>query len=72
VAEAAVHLVGSAGASALSGAELVVEGDWFGLRSHPHPVGTVTYGGPDVPGWLDRALREMAAAGTGAPRTEED
>ena len=47
-----------------------MEADWFGLRSHPHPIGTVTYGGPDIPGWLDHALREMAGAGAGA-HTEE-
>jgi NAD(P)-dependent dehydrogenase (short-subunit alcohol dehydrogenase family) len=70
VADAAAFLASSTGASALSGAELVVEGDWLGLRSHPHPLGTVTYGGPDVPAWLDGALREMADRGARS-RTEE-
>ncbi len=70
VAEAAAYLASSPDAGALSGAELVVEGDWFGVRSHPRPAGTVTYGGPDVPAWLDGALREMAVSG--APvHTEE-
>lgn len=59
VAEIVAHLVGAAGAGALSGAELVVDANWFGLRSHPHPAGTITYGGPDVPAWLDGALRQM-------------
>jgi NAD(P)-dependent dehydrogenase (short-subunit alcohol dehydrogenase family) len=61
VADLVAHLAGSAGAGALSGAELVVHADWFGLRSHPRPAGTVTFGGPVVPGWLDGALREMVA-----------
>ena len=32
--------------------------DWLGLRSHPRPAGTISFGGPDVPGWLDGALRD--------------
>ena len=58
-AELAAYLVSDAGAGALSGAELVVGTDWLGLRSHPRPAGTISYGGPDVPGWLDGALRDM-------------
>ena len=48
-----------ADAGALSGAELVVATEWFGLRSHPRPAGTISFGGPAVPGWLDGALRDM-------------
>jgi hypothetical protein len=59
VAEIVAHLVSDADAGALSGAELVVGADWFGLRSHPHPAGSVSFGGPDVPAWVDDALREM-------------
>ncbi len=58
-AEVAAYLVSEAGAGALSGAELVVDTDWLGLRSHPRPAGTISYGGPDVPGWLDGALHDM-------------
>jgi NAD(P)-dependent dehydrogenase (short-subunit alcohol dehydrogenase family) len=50
-------------AAALAGAELVVGAGWLGLRSHPRPLGSVTYGGPAVPEWLDEALAEIAGAG---------
>ena len=63
VGEIVAHLVSDADAGALSGAELVVGPDWFGLRSHPHPAGSVSFGGPAVPGWVDDALREMVGAG---------
>ena len=33
--------------------------DWIGLRSHPKAAGAITYGGPDVPAWLDAALRAV-------------
>ena len=46
-------------ALALSGAELVAAESWIGLRSHPKAAGTVTYGGPEIPDWLDAALREV-------------
>jgi NAD(P)-dependent dehydrogenase (short-subunit alcohol dehydrogenase family) len=62
VAEIVAHLVTDAEAGALSGAELVVGADWFGVRSHPHPAGSVSFGGPEVPGWVDGALREMVGA----------
>jgi hypothetical protein len=63
-AELAAYLVSDAGTGALSGAELVVATDWLGLRSHPHPAGTISFGGPDVPGWLDGALRDMVTGGS--------
>jgi hypothetical protein len=53
------HLVCDPDVAALSGAELVVGPDWFGVRSHPYPAGTVSFGGPEVPEWVDGALREM-------------
>lgn len=59
IGDIVAHLVSTADAAALSGAELVVGPGWFGLRSHPHPAGSVTFGGPAVPDWLDGALREM-------------
>ncbi len=61
-----VHLLGHPEAGALGGAELVVGDGWIGLRSHPRPVGSVTYGGPDLPVWLDERLREIVGA-TGVP-----
>jgi NAD(P)-dependent dehydrogenase (short-subunit alcohol dehydrogenase family) len=56
------HLLGHPEASALAGAELVVGDGWLGLRSHPRPIGSVTYGGPAVPAWLDGRLREIVGA----------
>jgi NAD(P)-dependent dehydrogenase (short-subunit alcohol dehydrogenase family) len=66
-AEVAAYLV-SGETSALSGAELVVSADWVGLRSHPRPAGTISFGGPDVPSWLDGAVRDLVGT---APRPEE-
>ena len=60
--ELVAHLVGQAGAEALAGAELVVGAGWIGLRSHPRPIGSVTYGGPALPDWLDSTLREIVGA----------
>lgn len=59
-AELAAYLIGSPDPAGLAGAELVVASDWIGLRSHPKPAGSVVYGGPAVPGWLDGTLREIA------------
>jgi hypothetical protein len=61
------HLLGHPDSSAgLVGAELVVGPGWIGLRAHPRPIGTVVYGGPAVPGWVDGALREIVRAPAGA------
>jgi NAD(P)-dependent dehydrogenase (short-subunit alcohol dehydrogenase family) len=57
VAHLATHLLGATGTSSLSGAELVVAPDWFGLRSHPAPATSISFGGPAVPEWLDGTLR---------------
>jgi hypothetical protein len=61
-AELVAHLLAHPEASALAGAELVVGVGWIGLRSHPRPVGSVTYGGPGLPEWLDGTLREIVGA----------
>jgi hypothetical protein len=53
------HLLGHPEATALAGAELVIGTGWIGLRSHPRPVGSITYGGPALPDWLDATLREV-------------
>lgn len=58
----ASHLLAMSDASGLAGAELVVGDGWLGLRSHPRPLGSATYGGPELPAWLDGALREIAGA----------
>lgn len=62
VGELVGHLLAEPEAAPLAGAELVVGPGWLGLRSHPRPVGTVTYGGPDVPDWIDDAFSEMVGA----------
>jgi NAD(P)-dependent dehydrogenase (short-subunit alcohol dehydrogenase family) len=70
VAELAGHLLGHPEAAALAGAELVVGAGWLGLRSHPRPVGSITYGGPGVPDWLDVPIREVVGATDGPPPAE--
>lgn len=62
VGELSAHLLCSPDAPALSGAELVVGDGWIGLRSHPRPGGSVTFGGPAIPSWLDGTLREIVRA----------
>ncbi len=59
VGELVAHLLGHPEAHALAGAELVAGAGWLGLRSHPKPAGSITYGGPAVPGWLDATLRQI-------------
>jgi len=56
------HLLDHPEAGALAGAELVVGDGWLGLRSHPRPVGSITYGGPALPDWLDGSLREIVGS----------
>ena len=68
--ELVAHLLSHPEASALAGAELVVGPGWIGLRSHPRPIGSVTFGGPGIPDWLDGTLREIAAA-AGPPSSVE-
>ena len=60
--ELAAHLLAHPDSAPLAGAELVVNDQWLGLRSHPRPIGTVTYGGPAIPDWLDDSLREIVGA----------
>jgi NAD(P)-dependent dehydrogenase (short-subunit alcohol dehydrogenase family) len=61
-AELVGHLLSHPEALKLAGAELVVGNGWLGLRSHPRPTGSVTFGGPAIPEWLDGTLREIAVA----------
>jgi len=69
IGEIVGHLVCDAGAGAVSGAELVVGPAWFGLRSHPHPAGSVSFGGPAMSDWVDDALREMVGASASTVET---
>ncbi len=66
VGELVGHLLTHPEADALAGAELAVGKGWIGLRRHPRATGSVTYGGPAVPTWLDATLREMVGTGTRA------
>jgi NAD(P)-dependent dehydrogenase (short-subunit alcohol dehydrogenase family) len=65
--ELVAHLLGHPDATALAGAELAIGPGWLGLRSHPRPIGSITYGGPALPEWLDDAIREIVGA-TGGER----
>jgi len=61
IGELVAHLLCSPEAPALSGAELVAGPGWIGLRSHPRPSGSITFGGPAIPDWLDGTLQSIAA-----------
>jgi NAD(P)-dependent dehydrogenase (short-subunit alcohol dehydrogenase family) len=69
-AELVAHLLTHPDATTLSGAELAVGVGWIGLRSHPRPIGTVTYGGPSIPDWLDSTLREVVGGASPRRATE--
>jgi NAD(P)-dependent dehydrogenase (short-subunit alcohol dehydrogenase family) len=62
LADLVAHLVCRADSAALSGAELVVASGWFGLRSHPTPAATISFGGPAIPDWLDGTLRTIVTS----------
>lgn len=61
IADLVAHLLCSPETTELSGAELATGDGWIGLRSHPRPGVCVTFGGPAVPDWLDRVLRDALA-----------
>jgi NAD(P)-dependent dehydrogenase (short-subunit alcohol dehydrogenase family) len=41
----------------LKGAELVASEGWVGLRCHPGPIATATFGGREIPASVDRFIR---------------
>lgn len=59
VGELVAYLVASDDAGAISGAELVATAEWIGLRSHPHAQSSISFGGPELPPWVDGALRSI-------------
>ncbi len=63
--EFSAHLLAHPDASALSGAELVASSGWVGLRSHPRPRASITFGGPELPDWFDGAVREIVGRALG-------
>jgi hypothetical protein len=58
VAHLIARLLWSGDATALRGAELVARPGWVGIRSHPSPSDTASYGVADVPPWITDWLHE--------------
>ena len=52
VAQLIARLLWSGDASALRGAELVARPGWIGIRSHPGPAATASYGTSAIPSWI--------------------
>ncbi len=65
VAQLAARLLWAGDATALRGAELLAEPGWIGLRSHPEPLATVSFGTPDLPSWVGDWLAQAVAAAPG-------
>jgi NAD(P)-dependent dehydrogenase (short-subunit alcohol dehydrogenase family) len=61
VAELVARLARAEDTLALRGAELFADANWIGIRSHPAPMATVSYGGPEIPEWVDGALQRIIA-----------
>ncbi|MGD9794266.1 MAG: SDR family NAD(P)-dependent oxidoreductase [Acidimicrobiia bacterium] len=61
VAELVARLARADDTLALRGAELFADANWIGIRSHPAPMATVSFGGPEIPGWIDGALQRIIA-----------
>jgi hypothetical protein len=64
----AARLAGADDSPALRGAELVVGelvvgGGWLGVRSHPEPVMTVSFGGPAIPSFVADAMGQAVRGG---------
>jgi NAD(P)-dependent dehydrogenase (short-subunit alcohol dehydrogenase family) len=66
VAQLVARLLWSGDAAALRGAELFARPGWIGLRRHPGPLATVSYGTRELPSWIGDWLQEAlpSAAGT--------
>lgn len=62
--ELVAHLAVGTDTAALSGAELAVGEGWIALRSHPGPLGTVNFGGPELPADFDGALAALVQGTT--------
>ena len=58
VAHLTARLLWSGDATALRGAELVARPGWIGLRSHPAPAATASYGTSALPPWITDWLRQ--------------
>jgi NAD(P)-dependent dehydrogenase (short-subunit alcohol dehydrogenase family) len=58
VAHLVARLLWSGDATALRGAELVARPGWVGIRRHPSPSATASYGTSAIPPWITDWLRE--------------
>jgi hypothetical protein len=58
VAHLIARLLWSGDATALRGAELAARPGWIGLRSHPGPAATASYGTSAIPPWITDWLGE--------------
>lgn len=65
VAELAARLATAVDASGLRGAELFARPGWIGLRSHPGPAATASYGTAELPAWIGDWLREAVPSAAG-------
>jgi NAD(P)-dependent dehydrogenase (short-subunit alcohol dehydrogenase family) len=59
VADLIARLLWAGDASSLRGAELVARPGWIGIRSHPGPAATASYGTSAIPSWIDDWLRAV-------------
>jgi NAD(P)-dependent dehydrogenase (short-subunit alcohol dehydrogenase family) len=59
VAHLIARLLWSGDASVLRGAELVARPGWIGIRSHPGPAATASYGTSAIPSWIGDWLRAV-------------
>ena len=64
LAELVARLVSSDDAMALRGAELCARPGWIGIRTHPGPLVTVSFGKRAVPAWASDCLWEAVQGGT--------
>jgi len=64
VAQLVARLLWSGDTTALRGAELFARPGWIGLRAHPAPLATASYGTPALPAWIPDWLRETLAPAT--------
>ena len=67
VAQLIARLLWSGDATALRGAEMFARSGWIGLRAHPGPLATVSYGTPALPAWIGDWLRESVPPSAGRP-----
>ena len=67
VAQLIARMLWSGDATALRGAEMFARSGWIGLRAHPGPLATVSYGTPALPAWIGDWLRESVPPSAGRP-----